>query len=458
MDDTIAAISTPLGEGGIGIVRMSGPRALEIADRIFVSRDGSMPSRYKTYTVHYGHVTRDENRRIDEVILTVMRAPKTYTKEDVVEINCHGGPGALKETLELILASGARIAEPGEFTKRAFLNGRIDLVKAEAVLDIIKARTDSSLRLAMSQLDGALSKDVNAILERLSAILSRVEAAIDFPDEEIEIMKEGDLYNMLGDVKSGLERLLATADHGIVLREGVLATICGKPNVGKSSLMNLLLRRDRVIVTPIPGTTRDAVEEMINLRGFPLRLVDTAGIHRTKDPLNLEGIARSRGYLEKADVALFVLDGSSPIEGADLAIAELVKGKKVLAVINKSDLPQKIDERDVKNILDTEFIVNVSVLERRKIDLLEEAMLKMLAFGGVVQNEGAMVANMRHKVLLEGCLRHVLGSMGSIDGNVPVEFIAQDLKEAIYQLGLITGRSVSDDILDRIFSEFCVGK
>ncbi len=471
LDDTIVAVSTPIGEGGIGIVRMSGPKALEIADRIFLSKDGRMPSAFNTYTVHYGHVInrkqktengerRTENgeqKHIDEVLLTVMKSPKSYTREDIVEINCHGGPAVLKEILGLVAASGARIAEPGEFTKRAFLNGRIDLVKAEAVLDIIKAKTDSSLRLAMSQLEGALSKEVNVILERLSGILSRVEAAIDFPDEEIEIMKEEDLHNALKGVKEGLERLLATADQGIVAREGILAIICGKPNVGKSSLMNLLLKRDRVIVTPIPGTTRDAVEETINLRGFPMRLVDTAGIHQTLDPLGLKGIERSRRYLQEADMALFVLDGSSPVDAEDRVIAGMVKDKKVLVIINKADLPQKVGERDVKDILESEFIVNISAL-RQDVEPLEDAMLKLAGFGGVFQQEGAIVSNARHKALLEHSLERLQGGIKSVEDDFSAEFIAQDLKEAIYQLGLIVGKSVSCDILDRIFSEFCVGK
>ena len=463
LDDTIVAVSTPLGEGGIGIVRLSGPDAIAIAGRMFAAKDGKDVSEYETYTVHYGHIVDEVKNRenkgyVDEVVLTVMRAPKSYTKEDVVEINCHGGPAALKKTLELAVRHGARVAQPGEFTRRAFLNGRIDLSQAEAVADIIKAKTDASLRAAVGQLEGGLSERVDSLIDRLSGVLSHIEAALDFPDEDIEIVKEADAAGIMDRAKKEMEKLIETADAGMILRQGVLAIICGKPNVGKSSLMNLLLKRDRVIVTPIPGTTRDAVEEMINLKGFPVRLVDTAGISETVDILDKEGVRRSRRYLEMADMVLFVLDASRPVEKEDLFLRDIIKNKKVIVVVNKTDLPQRLDGTKVKELIGAERIIRISVLEKKHIESLEEAILSCLESGRVFQNEGAMVTNARQKASLESALGYVARSVGSLEKKVPGEFIAQDIKEALYHLGLIVGRSVSDDILDRIFSEFCIGK
>ncbi len=461
LDDTIAAISTPLGESGIGIVRLSGPRALAIADEVFVSKDGLAPSAYETHTVHYGHV-RDPDATaggyVDEAILTVMRAPKSYTKEDVVEINCHGGPCVMRRALEVVIRRGSRLAEPGEFTKRAFLNGRIDLAQAEAVLDIIRAKTDAALRVAVSQLDGVLSHEVDGIIERLSRIASHIEAAIDFPDEDIEIMEEADAARALGSIQEEIAGLISTADEGIVLREGICATICGKPNVGKSSLMNVLLKRDRVIVTPIPGTTRDAVEETINLKGFPIRMVDTAGISDAKDMPDREGVERSRRYIERADIVLFVFDSTRPIEKEDLDIRDIVKGKKVLAILNKIDLPQALTPKDVHAVLDGARTVSVSVTERMNIDLLEEELVGQLESGGVMPGEGAVVTRARHKRSLEDASAHIREAIESLDKGLSAEFVAYGVREAILCLGTIIGKTLSDDILDRIFGEFCIGK
>ncbi len=469
-DDTIAAVSTPLGEGGIGIVRLSGPGAITIADKMFVSKDGKRVPEYETYTVHYGHVLdsnqkpeyrnqkKDKRGYVDEVLLTVMRAPKSYTKEDVVEINCHGGPAALKCVLELALKYGARVAEAGEFTKRAFLNGRIDLAQAEAVADMISAKTEASLRSAMGQLEGGLSERVLYLIEKLSGALSHMEAAVDFPDEEIEIMGSADAAGIMDEVRKGIEKLLETSSAGIILREGFLVIICGKPNVGKSSLMNLLLKRDRVIVTPIPGTTRDAVEEVISLKGFPVRIVDTAGISETRDTLDREGVLRSRRYLDMADMVIFVLDGSSPLEREDFLIMEILKDKKVIAVVNKTDLPKRLDEAGIKGAMKTEDVVRVSVLKKKNIESLEGAIVKCLESGRVFQGEGAFVTNARQKASLEQALKYVVQAARSVKEGLSSEFISQDMKEVLYHLGLIVGKSVSEDMLDRIFCEFCVGK
>ncbi|MFA4980977.1 MAG: tRNA uridine-5-carboxymethylaminomethyl(34) synthesis GTPase MnmE [Candidatus Omnitrophota bacterium] len=457
-DDTIAALSTPIGEGGISIARLSGPKALMIADAVFASKDKDKPSKFKTYTVHYGHIVDEKNRVVDEVLLTVMKAPKSYTKEDVVEINCHGGIQAAKRALELILERGARLAEPGEFTKRAFLNGRLDLAQAEAVLDVIRSKTEGSLKVAMSQLDGGLSNKVNAILDSMIDAASQIEASIDFPEEDIEIIENSGLVKKVEGVIRGLQDLVRTYRSGAVLREGVLAIICGKPNVGKSSLMNLLLNRDRVIVSPIPGTTRDAVEEVINLKGVPVRLVDTAGIADAKDALDKEGVKRSKKYLDLADIVILVLDGSTAIGKEDLDIIKLALGKKKIVVINKSDLPKKTDAKKAKKFFKDDKIVEISVGKRRNIGTLEKELLGAVWSGEYDQGESAVVANARHKELLDRALDNMLSVKKALAKRTPCELVAVDLKEALYHLGLIVGKSVSDDILDRIFEQFCIGK
>ena len=460
-DDTIVAVSTPVGEGGIGIVRLSGSESLAIADRIFVSSDGSKPSGYATYTMHYGKVVDKRGRKdkaIDEVILTVMRAPKSYTKEEIVEINCHGGLQAVKKVLGLVLKCGSRLAEPGEFTKRAFLNGRIDLAQAEAVLDVIRAKTEGSLKVAVDQLEGELSKSVNEIRDSVIDIASQVEASIDFPDEAPEAAGAKELANKVASAVSSLERLAGTYGEGAVLREGVLAIICGKPNVGKSSLMNLLLKRDRVIVSPIPGTTRDAVEEMINLRGIPIRLVDTAGIAQTKDLLGKAGVAKSKKYLALADIAIVMLDSSTKLDAADAAIIDITALKKKIVVLNKCDLSKKMDAKKVRGLFRGERIVEISVEKKKNIEELEKMIADTVWSGGFAQGEGVIVSNARHKELLDKACDNMLSVKKAIEKDAPPELIAIDLKEAVFNLGLIIGKSVSDDVLDRIFEQFCIGK
>jgi len=468
VDDTIAAPATPAGESGIGIVRISGQDALEIADRIFVSKDGKKPSSYETYTVHYGHIINIDTQCavrsaqyeiVDEVLLTVMRAPKSYTKEDIVEINCHGGMQAVKKIFDIIIKSGARIAEPGEFTKRAFLNGRIDLTQAEAVLDIIRAKTEGSLKAAVGQLEGNLSKDVTGILETLIEMASHIEASIDFPDEELDIIKEGALAIKVDGVLDKMKNLIDSFDDGVVLREGVLAVICGKPNVGKSSLMNLLLKRDRVIVAPIPGTTRDAVEETISLNGVPIRLVDTAGIGEVKDILYKESSDRSKRYIEKADIVLLMLDASTKINEEDMDIIRLVEDRKKLVIINKIDLSVRpTPKKRLTPFLKDDVMVEISVEKRKNIEALEKSILDIVWSGKYAQGASAMVTNARHKELLDKAFNNMLSVSKSIKDALHPELIAVDMKEAVFNLGLIVGRSVSEDILDKIFENFCIGK
>lgn len=469
-EDTIVAISTPVGEGGIGIVRMSGPESLKIADEIFVPCDGKSVSTFKTYTARYGHITKKEKEEkkrgkkgegseiIDEVILTVMRAPKSYTKEDIVEINCHGGIQAVKKVLDLAVNRGARLAEPGEFTKRAFLNGRLDLAQAEAVVDVIRAKTEGSLKVAMNQLEGGLSRSVNAIRENIVDIASHIEASIDFPDEGLELGKIRDLVKKCADVIGELQILIDSYEEGIVFKEGVLAIICGKPNVGKSSLMNLLLKRDRVIVSPIPGTTRDAVEEIINLRGIPIRIVDTAGISKTKDVVEKEGVKKSKHYLEMADIVLLMLDAATRIEKKDLDIIKLVKEKKKIVLINKIDISRKIDKVTVERLFGKVKVIEISVEKKSNIKELENMIADTVYEGGFIQGESAIVSNRRHREALDKSCRSMLSVKKALEKELSPELVAIDLREAIFELGLVLGKSVSEDILDRIFEKFCIGK
>lgn len=384
--------------------------------------------------------------------------PKTYTREDVVEINCHGGIQAVKKVLELAVKYGSHIAEPGEFTKRAFLNGRIDLVQAEAALDAIRAKTEGSLKVAMDQLEGGLSGKIDGIRNKIITLTSHIDAAIDFPEEEIEIMRDAQMKKKAALILKELKDLIATYEQGAVLREGVLIIICGKPNVGKSSLMNLLLKRDRVIVSPSPGTTRDAVEEMINLRGIPARIVDTAGITRTEDIVEKEGVRRSKKYLRLADLAILMLDASTRIDGNDLDMIELVGDKKKIIVINKCDLAKKSEIEKIRQRFRPEKVLQISVARNTNIALLERSVAGMIWGGGFVQGEGSLVANARHKELLD----KAFGNMVSVDKGLreaaAPETVAIDMKEAIFNLGLIVGKSVSEDILDRIFEQFCIGK
>ncbi|MCK4649237.1 tRNA uridine-5-carboxymethylaminomethyl(34) synthesis GTPase MnmE, partial [bacterium] len=345
-DDTIVAVSTPIGEGGIGIVRLSGRDSMRIADRIFLSSDKMKPSRFKTHTVHYGHIVDNSIQKtgdrelkkkkdkyvIDEVLLTVMRAPRTYTREDIVEINCHGGITALRKVLALLVKNGARLAEAGEFTKRAFLNGRLDLTQAEAVLDVIKAKTDAALKVSLNQLEGELSKEIKSTRVEIIDILADVEAEIDFTEEDIETGAERDWLKKIKGAKKRLQKLVDTYHDGTILREGITAVICGRPNVGKSSLMNLLLRKNRVIVTHIPGTTRDAIEETANIRGVPIKLVDTAGIREDKDVVEKEGIEKSHQYLSRADLALCMLDGGERLKKEDRNLLKKINSRNAIII------------------------------------------------------------------------------------------------------------------------------
>jgi len=455
LDDTIAAISTPVGEGGIGIVRLSGPDALAILQNIFLrGRKRSAIRKLQPYHLTYGHVVDPEtDQTLDEVLVAYMPAPWTYTRQDVVEINCHGGIVPLRRVLELCLRYGARLASPGEFTLRAFLNGRIDLAQAEAVLDIVRAKTAASLRVAVGQLDGRLSHEVHQVRAQMVDVLSWLEASVDFAEDEIP---PRDVAPDLEKVQGRLERLLSTADQGIVYRQGVRTAIIGRPNVGKSSLLNALLRTSRAIVTPIPGTTRDTLEETLNLQGVPLVLVDTAGITAdAEDVIERLGIERSRAALAQADLALMVVDGSEPLTSADHDIAALLENKPGLLVINKCDLPVVID---VDGFLPNLPRVRISALTGEGLDTLESAIVETVFSGQVLASDALLVSNPRHKDILQRAHDHVLAARQTHAQGLPADFVAIDLTAAVNALGEITGETLHEDLLETIFSNFCIGK
>jgi len=459
LDDTIAAISTPIGEGGIGIVRMSGPEALAILQTIFIKgKPTNIQSPISNIQLpnylHYGHIVDPETSEvIDEVLVSYMKAPRTYTRQDVAEINGHGGVIPLRRTLELCLHQGARLASPGEFTLRAFINGRIDLAQAEAVLDIVRARTEAGLRVAVGQLEGRLSDQVRALRRQLIDVLAYLEATIDFEEDEIP---ERDIIPDLEAGRQQLEKLLAQADRGIIYRQGIRTAIVGRPNVGKSSLLNALLRTSRAIVTPIPGTTRDTLEETLNLQGIPLVLVDTAGIvAETENVIEQLGIERSRRALAQADLALLVVDGSEPLTEADRQIADLAAGKTAILVINKIDLPRSASDWD---IMPEALRVEISALTGEGLEELEEAIVEVVFSGRVLTSDEPLVSSPRHKNILQRALDHLVSAQDAHAQGMPADFVAIDLTSAVNALGEITGQTVTEDLLEIIFSEFCVGK
>ncbi|MDI6605611.1 MAG: tRNA uridine-5-carboxymethylaminomethyl(34) synthesis GTPase MnmE [Candidatus Omnitrophota bacterium] len=478
VNDTIAAIATSIGEAGIGIVRLSGRDALKIADKVFVSKDGKKPSSFKTYTVHYGWIINkflnsqvpkfvSSNQRtkepanqrtniIDEVILTVMRAPRSYTKEDVVEINCHGGIIATRAVLDLLLDSGARLAEPGEFTKRAFLNGRIDLSQAEAVLDVIRAKTDCALRVGLRQLGGGLSRRINKLRGVLLNALCVLEANIDFPEEEITLADRQEIYKKLGGINSEIKSLIDSSKYAQMLREGVQVIICGRPNVGKSSLLNALLKQERSIVTPLPGTTRDTVEEIIDIKGIPVRIVDTAGIIAPRDLIEKKAVERSKRYISFADLVILLFDSSQALCRQDEFLINKLKKKMVIAVINKIDLKDKKIEREM--ILQRfSKVVDISAKKSRNINLLEDAIYDCLYKGRAPIDEAA-AGNPRHIAALKQAQKLIAETLHSLDNKLPPEFIAQGIKDSLLQLDIILGKDLSEDLLDKIFGDFCIGK
>jgi tRNA modification GTPase len=452
--DTIAAISTPLGEAGIGIVRLSGLKAEEIARRMFKPRRPL--KRWRSHQLYLGHILDAHGQIIDEVLLTLMRAPHSYTREDVVEINCHSGYLVLKRILEEALAQGARLARPGEFTLRAFLSGRLDLTQAEAVLEVIQARTQAGLRVAASHLRGGLGRRVGNVRDHLLDLLARVEAALDFPEEAQELQPHAMKEAIVSPVHL-LRQLCDTYREGRLLKEGLLVVIAGPPNVGKSSLLNRLLAADRAIVTEIPGTTRDVIEEAINVQGIPVRLTDTAGLREAAgDRVEELGMARTRERLERADVVLYLVDGSRPLAEEDRRTLRELAGQPGLTLINKIDLPQVLLDEELARC--TAFpVMKISALTGQGLEDLQQAVVS-LALAGGVRHEGEIITQARHHRHLAAGLDYLLKVQELLGPDTPWELVAEELREAIQELGEITGEEVGEDILDRIFSQFCIGK
>lgn len=460
-DQTIAAIATALGEAGIGIVRLSGSKALEIADQMFQTRQGVLPSRLRGYSARYGRVVDPATgRTVDEAILLVMRAPRSYTGEDVVEFQCHGGVVVVQRILELTLRLGARLAEPGEFTKRAFLNGRIDLSQAEAVIDVVRSRTEAGLAVAVDQMEGSLSRRIGAIREHLYDLVVRVEALIDYPEDDIPEIEAQEMAAVIRQGIAELESLLATADQGKVLREGLKAVITGKPNVGKSSLLNRLLDEQRALVTDIPGTTRDVIEEVLNLKGVPLRLIDTAGIRESTDLVERLGVERAVKLWNEADLIIHVLDGSVPLTEEDFQILARTRDKHRVVVINKTDLPRVWTTADLPPAdLEGAKIVEISLLEG-ELEPLIDAVLDLIMQGSIREGTSsqAIITRARHKAALEAAKADLEQALATLEQGLPLDLISVGLQGALEHLGEITGETVRENIIDRIFAQFCIGK
>ncbi len=467
LEDTIAAVSTPPGEGGIAVVRVSGPESIKILSKIFRKEVPSPLEEAKSQTIHYGTIVDESGQVLDQVLLSLFRRPKSYTAEDVIEISAHGGSRVIQKILDLILRSGARPAEPGEFTRRAFLNGRIDLMQAEAVLDLIRAKTDKSVEVALRQLEGNLSREIHSIKDELMKIYAHLEAYLDFPDEHLEIYSNQDFKFRFEQIKNRLQKLISSFKTGEILREGASVVLCGKPNVGKSSLLNVLLDRDRALVSEIPGTTRDTLEESVELGGIWVRLIDTAGLWNSTHPLDQAAMERAQHYLEQGDLILWVLDAKDGIGEDDLKIFEKICGKKIVAVMNKIDLNpqlchsrtllagiQNLDPR-LKHLGMTACFVSAKT--RKGIEQLEKQ-IAGLVLEHELGGESILITRIRHKHALEQSLAAFNKSFDAFARSESLEFIALDLKQSLDALKELVGEIYSEDLLDVIFKEFCIGK
>ena len=457
-DDTIAAIATPVGVGGLAIIRISGPQAAQVADKVFVAAGNQsyQVCNAASHTLQFGYVIQN-GKRVDEVILGVMRGPRTFTKEDVVEITCHGGVLPTKMTLDAVLLAGARLAEPGEFTRRAFLNGRIDLAQAEAVADVIQSRTELALQAANEQLAGKLSRRINELRDGLIKTLAHIEAHIDFPDEDISPDTKEGLLNRLQEGLAFVDELLRTANEGQILRKGIRAAIIGRPNAGKSSLLNQLLGRPRAIVSAIPGTTRDTIEETANIRGLPIIFIDTAGLREARDEIEIEGIRRSRESLEKSEIILQIVDGSESFTEEDTGYLGFTRNKPGILVINKADLPRRW-QMPAQSGSQTEVTVNVSCATGEGIEQLKNK-IKELAWAGEIKAEMLEVMiNSRHQEALTRARVGIDRALNALSSDETLELVAMELRIAVNAIGEIVGKTSTEDLLDMIFSQFCIGK
>lgn len=459
-NDTIAAIATPPGDGGIGIVRISGENAGFVADKFFkaAKKDFSVLD-FRTHQAVYGKIIDDKGNIIDEALCIAMWAPNSYTKENVVEIQSHGGSLVVHRILELAINHGARLAQPGEFTKRAFLNGRLDLSQAQSVMDIIQARTDASLRMAAGHLQGAFSAEIQSMRHSILEIIAHLEASIDFPEDDIEDVAKQEAEEKIGAIKNRISEILKTFHTGRILRDGLMTAIIGKPNVGKSSLLNALLREERAIVTDIPGTTRDSLEEYANIGGVPLRIIDTAGIRETHDKVEQIGVEKSVAYLQKADLILALFDASRPLSQEDWDIIAMLKNKKGIVLLTKKDLPAQIDTEDLQNLLQGDFkYIRISSINKDGLKELEEEIVSRVYSGNAGQAEGCFVNNLRQAEALQAAQKHLEECLNTIRMGMAEDFIVIDVRSAWEKLGEITGDTVDEDIIDQIFSQFCIGK
>ena len=452
---TIAAISTPFGTGGLGVIRISGTDAVTVADAVFRAADKKPLSSAATHTIHYGHITDTNGNTIDEVMAAVMLAPRTFTAEDVVEISTHGSTVAMRRVLERILQAGAVLAMPGEFTRRAFMNGRIDLSQAEAVMDIINANSDSSLSCALSQLEGTLSHEIESMRKPLLYVLAQFAALVDYPDEDIADLSEQSLQGAIDTAISQCDALMQTANSGRLVREGIRCAILGKPNTGKSSLLNRLARAERAIVTDIAGTTRDAIEEFVSLGGIPLRLIDTAGIRQTDDTVEQIGVEKSTQYAQTGDIALVMLDGSLPHDEQDICVLELTANTKRIILINKADMPQRLDTAALPT-LPQDTVLHICAKSGGGLDSLKDAIADICGAG--ITPGSIALSNIRHINAVTQAREMLCAAKQTLQSGMPMDMCAIDIAAALSKLGEITGIEVSADIIDTVFAEFCVGK
>ena len=457
IDDTIAAIATAPGEGGIGIIRISGEKSLQVAQSIFKSKSGKMIKDYNARTLIYGTVV-DNEKVIDEVLVAYMKGPNSYTAEDVIEINCHGGFISVKKILELILSKGVRLAEAGEFTKRAFLNGRIDLSQAEAIIDVIKSKTDMAHEVAQSQLEGSLAKKIKDLRMNVTEVLAHLEVSIDFAEEDVEEITYQTLEEKALELRNEIKKLYDTAESGKILRDGLKTVIVGKPNVGQSSLLNSILGENRAIVTDIAGTTRDVIEEFVNIKGIPLKIVDTAGIRETEDVVEKIGVEKSRESFSTADLVIMVLDASRKLSEEDMEILESLKNKKTIVLLNKMDLEPQIELEKIEEFVNSEDIIKISALKHQGIEELQDKIEAMVYHGSVKNSSNLMITNSRHKDALFKAYESINDAISAIEQRMPYDFIEVDFKNIWDYLGYINGDTVREDLLDTIFANFCIGK
>ena len=454
--DTIAAIATPLGESGIGVIRISGSKAYDVGDAIFKSKSSLPLAQRRDRSIQYGLIVDDDGKAVDEVILLIMKGPRSYTAEDVLEIQCHGGRQSLSEILGLVLRHGARLANPGEFTQRAFVNGRIDLAQAEAVMDVIQAKSAQGLTSAVSQLEGRLSRVVGDMRLHLTDFITRLEVTVDYPEEDLEDIEVPDIAGAIREMEQRLDDMLAESKSGRMMRDGVMAAIAGTPNAGKSSLLNRFLETERAIVTDVPGTTRDVIEEWITIQGVPICLVDTAGIRSTDDTVEQIGVRRAKEYMDRADIILVVVDQSRPLQEEDRQILETARGRQALIVLNKEDLQPAFKTEELQSY--GLPILSISASTGAGMGALKDAMLSLALQQGLTAAQSALLANTRHIELVRQSREALQRALDTIEAGMPVDCAIVDIREAWELLGSITGDTVHDDIIEEIFSRFCLGK